>query len=286
MVLLVLLSASTGRSFAPWGPSQRDQGRVKISLPAAGPPAPTAATAAAGPPIGALERFLPGAQADISPGAPAETFSEPSAAAPAVGGPGSGAEEAEEGAVEEEAEEDEDEEEAVHLHVLVHGLAGRADDLAYLAERLEGAAAPSGAGAAVAVLRVRANEGRTTDGVERGAARVAREVLDFVGAFQGEQGGDDGGATGAFPSGGPRSPRPPRRRRRRRRRLATISFVGHSLGGLYARRAAALLFDGARGTVAGLAPASFMTVATPHLGVRRFTYVPTGWVRRRRSGQG
>lgn len=110
--------------------------------------------------------------------------------------------------------------------------------------------------------------------------------------------------------------------------LSRISFVGNSLGGLYVRYAAKLLYreDGGGGsttsgdgeathgsqtdartvkareheapgdastsssagqqdaepaaartgggTVAGLKPSVFMTIASPHLGVRRFTYVP------------
>lgn len=64
--------------------------------------------------------------------------------------------------------------------------------------------------------------------------------------------------------------------------LSRISLVGNSLGGLYVRYAAKLLYrdettDGDSGTgatVAGLSPSVFMTIATPHLGVRRFTYVP------------
>ena len=65
--------------------------------------------------------------------------------------------------------------------------------------------------------------------------------------------------------------------------LRRISLVGHSLGGLYLRYAAKLLYNdggdaraapGGRPTVAGLRPSVFMTIASPHLGVRRFTYVP------------
>ncbi len=69
--------------------------------------------------------------------------------------------------------------------------------------------------------------------------------------------------------------------------LSRISLVGNSLGGLYMRYAAKLLYrddGGARAvgaaaggggaTVAGLQPSVFMTIASPHLGVRRFTYVP------------
>ena len=59
-------------------------------------------------------------------------------------------------------------------------------------------------------------------------------------------------------------------------RLSHISFVGNSLGGIYARAAAALLYndEGGEGTVAGLRPDTFCTISTPHLGVRDFTYLP------------
>lgn len=65
--------------------------------------------------------------------------------------------------------------------------------------------------------------------------------------------------------------------------LKRISFLAHSLGGLISRYAVAVLytpsvscgdrFDDAqrhpsRGLIAGLEPISFITLATPHLGVR------------------
>lgn len=53
-----------------------------------------------------------------------------------------------------------------------------------------------------------------------------------------------------------------------------ISIVGNSLGGLYARYAISLLYEPRDKTIAGLRPKTFMTVATPHLGVRRFLVVP------------
>lgn len=63
--------------------------------------------------------------------------------------------------------------------------------------------------------------------------------------------------------------------------LSRISLVGNSLGGLYVRYAAKLLYSngdagrpGGGATIAGLKPSVFMTIACPHLGVRRFTYVP------------
>lgn len=67
--------------------------------------------------------------------------------------------------------------------------------------------------------------------------------------------------------------------------LKKISFLAHSLGGLFARYAISVLYtpdDGAnttiansqtayswgRGKIAGLEPINFVTLATPHLGVR------------------
>ncbi|KAK9827864.1 hypothetical protein WJX74_006695 [Apatococcus lobatus] len=48
--------------------------------------------------------------------------------------------------------------------------------------------------------------------------------------------------------------------------LQQISFIGHSLGGLLCRYAAGKLYDVGAGTIAGLRPAHFVTLATPHLG--------------------
>lgn len=69
--------------------------------------------------------------------------------------------------------------------------------------------------------------------------------------------------------------------------LQKISFLGHSLGGLIARYAVAVLYqqnvmqknveqgggecdseEKRRGVVAGLEPVNFITFATPHLGSR------------------
>ncbi|KAG2241972.1 hypothetical protein Bca4012_054846 [Brassica carinata] len=74
--------------------------------------------------------------------------------------------------------------------------------------------------------------------------------------------------------------------------LKKISFLAHSLGGLFARHAVAVLYsaavsqasDGAvsnsgnshllRGRIAGLEPINFITLATPHLGVRGRKQLP------------
>ena len=128
-----------------------------------------------------------------------------------------------------------------HLVVLIHGLAGTSEDLSFLGEQL----VDRGEGA-VQVLSVKSNMGQTTDGIWAGAERCAEEVERTV--------RDAGG------------------------RLSRISIVGNSLGGLYARAAATLLYDGQTGRIAGLSPDTFCTVAAPHLGVRGFTYVPTSAV--------
>ena len=117
--------------------------------------------------------------------------------------------------------------------------------LVVLVHGLSGTAADLGylarqleADASVSVLASGANEPfpRTLDGVDAGGARVADEVRQVASAYK------------------------------------TISFVGNSLGGLYARAALRELRDG--DTFAGLTPAVFVTTAAPHLGARQTTYGP------------
>ena len=119
--------------------------------------------------------------------------------------------------------------------------------LVVLVHGLSGTAADLGylarrleADASVRVLASGANEPfpRTLDGVDAGGARVADEVRQVASAYK------------------------------------TISFVGNSLGGLYARAALRELRDGAQDTFAGLTPAIFVTTAAPHLGARQTTYGP------------
>lgn len=55
--------------------------------------------------------------------------------------------------------------------------------------------------------------------------------------------------------------------------LRKISFVGNSLGGLYARYAIRDLYNSSSGTIAGLQPHCFVTIASPHLGIRDYTYI-------------
>ncbi|EFJ47651.1 hypothetical protein VOLCADRAFT_91609, partial [Volvox carteri f. nagariensis] len=48
--------------------------------------------------------------------------------------------------------------------------------------------------------------------------------------------------------------------------LQRISVIGHSMGGLLLRYAVVLLYDRSTGRIAGLKPAHFISLATPHLG--------------------
>lgn len=161
---------------------------------------------------------------------------------------------ASEGEVGEEVHEDEREEDGgpTHLYVLIHGYGGTQDDLLCLETQLL-----TRGGGDVLVLRPACNAKlKSFDGVPQGATRVADEIR---------------AAVRANPS------------------LTRISLVGNSLGGIYARYAAALLFERAprsvcpdgpsrgvgddRGTIAGLEPETYLTTATPHLGVGPFGHL-------------
>ena len=122
-----------------------------------------------------------------------------------------------------------------HLVVLQHGLYGGPAHLTVLAEQLREKSDD------VVVHLAASNEGRTRDGIVAGGIRLSNEIQSVVAQHKG---------------------------------ISSLSLVGNSLGGLYSRHAAALLFDESDGTMAGLQPRCFVTTGTPHLGVRRYLYVP------------
>jgi len=72
--------------------------------------------------------------------------------------------------------------------------------------------------------------------------------------------------------------------------LERVSIVGHSMGGLLGRYLAGALYDPRAGTVAGLRPAHFLTLATPFLGCdvgEGVSQVPfLGWAGRLLPGPG
>ena len=82
-----------------------------------------------------------------------------------------------------------------------------------------------------------ANKHSTTDGIEKGALRLWKEIMLIA-----------------------KDPL-------YKNHLQKISFIGHSLGGLYARYVLKLLQD--CGIFSQLRPVYFITFATPHLGARR-----------------
>eukprot|EP00961_Rhodomonas_salina_P252304 3410423-Rhodomonas_salina.1 len=103
--------------------------------------------------------------------------------------------------------------EETHLYVLVHGFNSKADHLKYLADHLRNRLGPS-----ALVHAAKCNEARianpfmhpTHDGIDTGGERLAAEVREVV---------------------------------KRHPALKFISFIGNSMGGLFARYALGLLFD-------------------------------------------
>ncbi|XP_047075320.1 putative lipase YDR444W isoform X1 [Lolium rigidum] len=149
-----------------------------------------------------------------------------------------------------------------HLLILVHGIMASPSDWTY--------------GEAVLTKRLGDNffiyasssniYAKTFDGIDVAGRRLAKEVLDLVQKMTG---------------------------------LRKISFIAHSLGGLFARYAISILYslkaeetrsstnampttEGSEmslltpglGTIAGLKPINFITLATPHLGVRGKNQLP------------
>ena len=124
-----------------------------------------------------------------------------------------------------------------HLVVLQHGLYGSDENLIVLAEHIQSVADD------VLVHLAASNDGtRTRDGIAAGGSRLADEI---------------------------------RHVRDRHSSLEKISLVGNSLGGLYVRYAATALMDSSGQTMAGgLIPDALVTTGCPHLGVRKFTFLP------------
>lgn len=138
-----------------------------------------------------------------------------------------------------------------HLVVLVHGLMGDYRDLEYLGEQLEERGC-------VVLLSKKNGLTKSLAGIETGAARLVEEIREMQ---------------VMYPA------------------LDKISFVGNSLGGLFSRFALKLLsshhykeekyetssedfyLTGDPTLANKLTPHHFMTIATPHLGVRDHNYI-------------
>ena len=120
-----------------------------------------------------------------------------------------------------------------HLVVLIHGLEGFNTDLKYISNKLR-----QRFPGVLKTLAPDCNHGRTFDGIMNGANRILELVEREIA----------GGA------------------------VKYISFIGHSLGGLYARCVVGLLHQ--KGMIPSLViPVNFITLATPHLGSREHSKV-------------
>ncbi|CAJ2658858.1 uncharacterized protein LOC123898746 [Trifolium pratense] len=148
-----------------------------------------------------------------------------------------------------------------HLLVLVHGIWSSPSDWTYAEEELK-----RHLGKSFLIYASSSNAyTKTFTGIDEAGKRLADEVMQVV---------------------------------KKTKSLKRISFLAHSLGGLFARYAIALLYspdtynsgqpsdpancvmensqrtDFSKGMIAGLEPMSFITLATPHLGVRGKKQLP------------
>lgn len=138
--------------------------------------------------------------------------------------------------------ESEEEEWRPHLVFLVPGINGCAEHFDHISDRLLKewgeeivVHACTSNNDALSDILIGDKSFLTVDGIDTGGKRIAAEVVKGIHSWNGL---------------------PPR----------SISFWGHSMGGLYARYAIAELMD-KDGTICGLPPRLFLTTASPHIGV-------------------
>lgn len=130
----------------------------------------------------------------------------------------------------------------IHLIVLVHGWMGNSKELGYLQQALEREGTSTDDPSIHFVVHsAQANDGQTSDGIAAGGTRLAGEINQLIGDLE------------------DRSSSP-----------VSLSLVGNSLGGLYARYA----LKDIRWQDDRLAPNVFCTTSTPHLGVSQHTFLP------------
>lgn len=143
-----------------------------------------------------------------------------------------------------------------HYCFLVHGFLGIDEEMSYIEEAIKrsldvySSNAMSKKQSEVLIYKIKTNHGKTRDGIIKGGKRVAKEVLDIILNDSICNVGQDKHCGCA---------------------IKTISFVGHSLGGLYSRYAIA--------EINAQVPDHFhfnifCTTATPHIGISSHTYFP------------
>jgi hypothetical protein len=118
-----------------------------------------------------------------------------------------------------------------HLIILIHGVNGYTTDLNFLKSKIEKADTNA------QVIIPKCNQGKTHDGVEKGALRY----LDFIQKYI------------------------------KNNTITEISIIGHSFGGLYARFLAKLLVD--FNIIPKIKPRFLMALSTPHLPPRQHDWL-------------
>jgi triacylglycerol esterase/lipase EstA (alpha/beta hydrolase family) len=134
----------------------------------------------------------------------------------------------------------------IHVVVLIHGLDGYNTDLEYIASKLRKRHPYT-----LQTFTPTCNHGKTYDGIMNGAKRIRNELYQFLERIDAKY----------------------------------LSIVGHSLGGLYGRCLAGLLFED-KVIPDKMKPLNYISLATPHLGSRahakimgeRFTSIVVGAV--------
>lgn len=148
---------------------------------------------------------------------------------------------------------------AINVYVLAHGFVGGANDLTYLRSAiLREANSPSSPATTMTFAACAGcNEGRTFDGVRKGGERLASLTKEIIITILSQE--------------GLISQRLP---------AVHLTLVGNSLGGLYCRYAASLLFSAPTLTLTvddqpvSVFPSAFVTTASPWLGIASNTYLP------------
>ena len=163
---------------------------------------------------------------------------------------------------------------ATHIIVLIHGWMGNPAEMGYIRESIQNAAKTGSnantEGSCVdhrfVIHSASCNCDKTDDGIAVGGSRLAHEINDLVKHVVDrslESGsGDNSDSDGSNSL-----------------QKFTLSIVGNSLGGLYARHALAGIEWDIGGSESSappvmLIPMTFVTTATPHLGISQHTYVP------------
>ena len=171
-----------------------------------------------------------------------------------------------------------------HIIVLIHGWMGNPAEMGYIKESIQNAANKNVASCddnindnvkhRFVIHSAACNEHRTDDGIAVGGSRMAQEINELVryivdgGPFGTTNDNDnDNGVYGE----------------EKKTSLFTLSIIGNSLGGLYARFALAGIdwsiedkspSSSSPRTPNTLLPMIFLTTATPHLGISQHTYIP------------